>query len=247
MNSILIISILLPSLIIIYLLWLKTQTLKNAQKSTAHKLTELETQLNSYQLRNIDSKLNPHLLKNILNSIQSHAYQTYYSIDKLSNVLDYFLYDSRKNFVSPKDEIEFTRNLIEINKIKLSPLFELNLKYKIDETDPEYQRDVLAPLISMDLIENAFKHADLQSGDAFISIHIELKNSQYTINVSNKISSQKFLKKENSGIGSQSLESRLNILYKDRYKLERKVQDTVYIAQLQINLKNYNAEMFTAG
>ncbi len=247
MTLLIIISCLLPSLIIIYILWLKNSTLKKSQKTTDTQLTLLETKLNTLELRNIDSKLNPHLLKNILNSIQSHAYQTYYSIDKLSNVLDYFLYGTRKKFVSPKDEIEFTRNLIEINKIKISPLFELNLKYKIDETDAVYEREVLVPLISIDLIENAFKHADLQSGDAFISVAIELKNSLFSMIVSNKISSQKFLKKENSGIGTQTLDTRLHIFYKERYTLDRKIENDVYIVQLKINLNNYNAEMFAAG
>ncbi|HRG38240.1 MAG TPA: histidine kinase [Bacteroidia bacterium] len=225
----------------------KKQGAQKFQKNSAQKLNELQTQVNSFQLRNIDSRLNPHLLKNILNSIQSHAYQTYYSIDKLSNVLDYFLYEGRKKFVSPKEEIEFIKNLIEINKIKISPLFDLDFKYKVDETDPVYQQNILPPLISVDLVENAFKHADLQSGDAFISIHIELRESIFLFYVSNKISHQNFPKKENSGIGYQSLESQLNILYKDRFKLERKVQNGVYIAQLKINLLNYNAEMYSAG
>jgi LytS/YehU family sensor histidine kinase len=247
MTSVIIISCLLPSFVIIYILWFKNRGLKASQHNAIQKLNELEGRLNNYELRNIDSRLNPHLFKNILNSIQSHAYQTYFAIDKLSNVLDYFLYESKKNFVCPKDEIEFTKNLIEINKIKLSPLFELNLKYKIDEADPVYLRDVLAPLISIDLIENAFKHADLQSADSFITINVELKNSSFSITVSNKISNQKFLKKENSGMGSQTLETRLNILYKGRYTLERKKEDTVYIAQLKINLQDYNAEMFAAG
>lgn len=247
MTFLIIFSCLVPSIIVIYILWLKNAELKKIKENSQQQLAELEARLNTFELRNIDSTLNPHLFKNILNSIQSHAYQTYYAIDKLSNVLDYFLYESRKKFVSPKDEIEFTKNLIEINKIKLSPLFELNLKYKIDETDPVFIRDVMAPLISIDLIENAFKHADLQSADAFISILVELKNSVFTITVSNKISNQKFLKKEKSGIGSQSLETRLNILYKGRYKLERKIENTVYSAQLKLNLLDYNAEMLIAG
>jgi LytS/YehU family sensor histidine kinase len=234
-------------LIILFVFWMKNRELKIFKKDSEQKLAALETRLNTFELRNIDSKLNPHLFKNILNSIQSHAFQTYYAIDKLSNVLDYFLYESRKNYVSPKDEIEFAKNLIEINKIKLSPLFELNLKFKIDEADHVYAKDILAPLISIDLIENAFKHADLQSNDAFISIVIELKNSVFSLIVTNKISNQQFLKKSNSGIGAQTLESRLNILYKERYKLERKVENTIYIAQLKLNLLDYDAKVYTTG
>src|SRR5689334_1956251 len=59
-------------------------------------IKQLQESQNSSQLQLIESTLNPHLFKNILNSIQSHAYQTYFAMDKLANVLDYILYDSRQ-------------------------------------------------------------------------------------------------------------------------------------------------------
>src|SRR5690606_37865509 len=92
--------------------------LLKSQKSQAEaesKYRGLESNVQSLELEALESKLDPHLFKNILNSIQSHAYQTYFAIDKLSNVLDYILYESKKKFVSPKDEIDFAMNLIEIN------------------------------------------------------------------------------------------------------------------------------------
>ncbi len=101
-------------------------------------------------METLESKLNPHLFKNILNSIQSHAYQTYFALDKLANVLDYILYESRHTFVTPKDEIEFALNLIE----------------------------------------NTFKNADLQSSDAFILIVFEFSDSTLSLTVSNKISNK---------------------------------------------------------
>lgn len=77
---------------------------------------KLQNRLNNVRLDYIETKLSPHLFKNILNSVQSHAYQTYNSLDKLSCVLDYILYESSEKFVTPKSEFDFTVNLIEINK-----------------------------------------------------------------------------------------------------------------------------------
>lgn len=159
-----------------------------AKRETDQKFKLLESKIDSLQLENLESRLNPHLFKNILNSIQSHAYQTYFALDKLANVLDYILYESRNKFVTPKEEIEFALNLIEINKIKVSPLFELKVKTKIHEHEPIFEQRILAPLISIDLIENAFKHADLQSADAFISIVFEFKDNTFYLTVSNKYS-----------------------------------------------------------
>lgn len=206
----------------------------------------LETKINTLELQTLESRLNPHLFKNILNSIQSHAYQTYFALDKLANVLDYILYESRTRFVTPKEEIDFAMNLIEINKIKVSPLFELKVKTKIDDTDLIYHQPLLAPLISIDLIENAFKHADLQRADAFISIVFEFRNGTFYLTVSNKTSTKSSIKKENSGIGIETLEQRLAIIYKDQFKIDRFIEGDVYIAHLKINLLEHKAKMLTA-
>lgn len=216
-----------------------------AKKSIEEQFGLLEMKVNNLQLETLESKLNPHLFKNILNSIQSHAYQTYFALDKLANVLDYILYESQKKFVSPKEEIQFALNLIEINKIKVSPLFELKVKTKINEGEKLYEQNLLAPLISIDLIENAFKHADLQSADAFISILFEFKDNCFYLTVSNKISEKKALKKERSGIGATTLEQRLKIIYKNQFKLDKFVENDIYIAHLKINLLEYKNQMFT--
>jgi len=220
---------------------------KRSEKEAELKFQNLEKRINTLHLENLESKLNPHLFKNILNSIQSHAYQTYFALDKLANVLDYILYESRNKFVTPKEEIEFALNLIEINKIKVSPLFDLKVKKKINDSEPLFEQPILAPLISIDLIENAFKHADLQSGDGFISVVIEFKDSIFSLTVSNKISSQTPLKKDKSGIGAENLKERLQILYKDNFKLERFVEENVFTAHLKIILIGHKAEMHTAG
>ena len=109
-------------LLIVYLI-VRLSLSEKRKNEAVDKFRELEGKINKLELQTLESKLNPHLFKNILNSIQSHAYQTYFALDKLANVLDYILYESRKKFVTPKDEIEFALNLIEINKIKISPLF----------------------------------------------------------------------------------------------------------------------------
>jgi LytS/YehU family sensor histidine kinase len=211
------------------------------------KYQEIEGKFNQVQLENIESRLNPHLFKNILNSVQSHAYQTYFALDKLSKVLDYILYDSRKKFVTPKQEVEFALNLIEINKIKLSPLFELKVKLKINENEPLYHQHLLAPFISTDLIENAFKHADLQSSGAFISVIFEFNDNTFSLTVANKISAKAPIKKEKSGFGTEALEQRLKIIYNDHFKLDRFTEDNVYIAHLKIDLLEFKTKMLAAG
>lgn len=241
-------SLLLIVLIgIIVFLIIKNRQMETKNKELSRQFDSLEFNTNHLRLENLEAKLNPHLFKNILNSIQSHTYQAYFTIDKLSNVLNYILYETQRKKVSLKEEVEFAIDLIEINKVKLHPLFDLRIKVLIDEEDILYHKDLVAPLIFVDLIENAFKHTSFQTNDAFISILFELKNGQFALTVSNKISDKKKLEKFNSGIGLQNLEQRLKIIYGDHFKLDKFVDNTNYVATLKINLLEHKNQMLTGG
>ena len=162
-------------------------------------------------------------------------------------MLDYILYETDKKYVTIKEEMEFSISLIEINKLKLSPLFDLQIKNKIDENHPFYNQELLVPMITVDLIENAFKHADTQSGDSFISITFELKDDFFALTVANKISSKPALKKTNSGLGKENMKKRLDLIYKDCYQLEQFEEKNVFISHLKINLLEYKAKMLVVG
>lgn len=222
-----------------------------SQKSETQKLRAsnhfFEKKLNNVQLEFIGTKLNPHLFKNILNSVQFHAYQTYISLEKLSNILDYILYESNNKFVSPREELNFTMNLIEINKIKINPLFDFRIKSKIDDHDAVYDEKVFAPLITVDLIENAFKHTDFLIDDAFISITIELDEGLFYMKVSNTASEKKVIPNEKGGFGSQSLDQRLKIIYENHYSLNRILLNGIYTAILKINLHEFHHKMRHSG
>ncbi|WP_165021718.1 histidine kinase [Dysgonomonas sp. ZJ279] len=246
-TTIILILIIIGAISIVIYLWLRLQRSEKQKKYIENRLNTIQKGNNDIHLGTIETVLNPHLFKNILNSVQSHAYQTYFALDKLANILDYILYESKNRYVTPKEEIEFAKDLIEVNRIKLSPLFELTIKTKIDETASLYAQKVLAPLITIDLIENAFKHADLQSKDAYISIVFGFKDNVFTLTVSNKISPKASLKKEKSGIGNVTFEQRLDILYKGCYELERIIDDDAFIAHLKINLNEYKTKMLDSG
>ena len=127
-NTLVLLLILLLLGVTGYLIY-KISVLQKEKKALTEEKKSAENRLGNIRLDYIETKLNPHLFKNILNSVQSHAYhQTYVSLDKLSGVLDYILYESSEKFVTPESELDFTSNLIEINKIKVNPLFDFRIK-----------------------------------------------------------------------------------------------------------------------
>lgn len=238
-------TILLIAGIILFLivLWIKQ---RKRIESLQKQLFIVENKLHEQQLSEMDYKLNPHLFKNVLNSIQSHAYQTYHSLDSLSSVLDYILYESKKKYVTPQQEVDFALSLIEIYRIKLSPLFELKVKKQIRENEPLFNQRLMAPLLCIDLIENAFKHADLQSSNSFISVTFIFKENTFSLTVANKVSGKAPLKKEHQGVGSDLLTRRLDLIYRESYKLDKFVEGDVYIAHLKIDLLEHKAKMLAA-
>ena len=242
-----IILALVVSLLVIIYLVIRLKTEIALREKSEGKAEESDVRKENFELETIKSKLNPHLFKNVLNSIQSHAYQSYYALDKLSNVLDYILYESDCDYVTLKEETDFALSLIEINRLKVSPLFDLRIKNKIDPEDILLNQKLIAPLITIDLIENAFKHADIQSPDAFIAIVMSLTDSTFSLVVSNKISVKPILKKEKSGFGKENLRKRLDLIYGTHYTLEHTTENDIYIAHLKINLLEHKAQMSSVG
>lgn len=235
---ILVVAVLLVSIYAVMLFLRNTQMRRNIDHITASAQL-FDEKLLGRQLEGLRYKLNPHLFKNALNSIQSHAYQTYRALDKLSVVLDYVLYESDKELVTLDREMNFITNLIEINRIKLSPLFDLNVKNNIDIEEAR-QFSILA-LSTVDLIENAFKHTDFTQPNAFIAIGFILKNNTFELEVRNTASTRIQLMKPHSGIGLQTLKNRLDIIYPGKHQLDMSQSGEVFTAHLKLQLTNENA------
>ncbi|HWY11755.1 MAG TPA: histidine kinase [Bacteroidia bacterium] len=202
--------------------------------------------VNSSEFEHTKFILNQHLFKNTLNSIQGYAYRTHMALEKLGGVLDYVLYDSGSQLISLKQELEFAKNFIELNKIKLLPVYDIRIKENIDVNNPFYEQPVIVPLITAYFIENTFKHADLQSNDAFISIEIELKDDHFLFIVTNKVNKKPLLSAK-SGIGKENLKRRLDLIYKTHYKLEYIADNGIYTSYLKINLLEFKNKMHNIG
>lgn len=226
----------LAALLYILLLSMKLRELTKQHADLSERNQELNAMMHSSELKALRYKLNPHLFKNALNSIQSHAYQTYYSMDKLSGVLDYILYDSDQPLVSLQEEMDFAANFIEINRLKLSPLFDLRVRNAIEKSSADWSDLKIMPLVTVDLIENAFKHTDFQKTESFISISFQLEKGWFQLEVSNRVSEKPPLRKKNSGLGLKNLEERLNIAYPDRHKLLVVSEGSVFRTQLKLQL-----------
>ena len=90
---------------------------------------------------------------------------------KLSNLLDYILYQVEKPRVSLREEVLHIKEYIELEKIRFQDT--LKVEFNSIEIHEEIQ---IAPMLLIPLVENAFKHGGLAQGYLRIRIDILVEN-----------------------------------------------------------------------
>lgn len=205
------------------------------------KLIEAERQKTEAELKNLKNQLNPHFLLNTLNNIYAliafNSDKAQEAVQELSKLLRHVLYDNQQNFVPLEKELDFIRNYVALMRIRLSQQVEVSLKL---ETDPGNAL-LVAPLLFISLIENAFKHGISPTANSFISIAIT-GNSDGSVRceIMNSNHPKSEQDKSGSGIGLEQVSKRLELIYPGRYEWEKGISANgqVYSSILTIQTRN---------
>lgn len=229
----LIITVILSAAIKMSYRWTEMETSRQeAEKIKA----EAETSKTEAELRNLKNQLNPHFLLNTLNNIYAliafSPEKAQQAVHDLSKLLRYVLYDNNQTYVLLKKEVEFMQNYVELMKIRISDNVKVDVKFNIlPNADTK-----VAPLLFISLIENAFKHGISYSTPSFINIRLD-EHEDGTIEC--KIENSYFPKNEHdksgSGIGLESLQKRLELLYPNHFTWQKEIKDNIYTSTLIIN------------
>ncbi len=221
----------------IYLLNHNLRT-SSRNKELENKILSTQLQLKEQELHYLKKQIHPHFLFNTLNTIYGFALkqskQTPEIILKLSNLLDYILYQIDKPSVSLKDEVLHIKEYIELEKIR----FQDNLKiaFTYDGIDDHQQ---ISPMLLIPFVENAFKHGHLIDGSLKIEIRIKVEFPELKCIVRNTYLDQED-NGQNHGIGLENLRKRLDLNYKDNYRLSSFVEGDWYNVELVVNNLNKN-------
>ena len=201
---------------------------------------ELEKEKLEAELKYLKSQINPHFLFNTLNNLYSLTLKKSEKapdvVLKLSEMLDYMLYQSNENEVRLIEEIDFIKAKLELEKIRYGR--RLKLKTEImGDPDNKY----IAPLLLLPFIENCFKHgASKDEQNPFITISIEITDNCLLLNVINSYS-ERSEDDSAEGIGLQNVRRRLEIQYKDRYGLNISKHDNLYEVRFRLNWTKTNS------
>lgn len=198
---------------------------------------ELEKSRTEAELQNLKSQLNPHFLFNTLNNIYSliaiDPDRAQYAVHDLSRLLRHVLYEDKQQFVSLDHELVFMKSYIELMSLRLSDKVDLQVNL------PEDGKGMMvAPLLFITLIENAFKHGISPTEKSFIHICLKVEEGR---RVYCKIENSNFPKRDNdrsgSGIGLENLRKRLEFLYSGHYILQMSLEGEQYVAELILSLQ----------
>jgi two-component system LytT family sensor kinase len=192
------------------------------------------SQINQLQteLKYLRSQINPHFLFNGLNTVYGYIdmanSQARDMMVQFSDLLRYNLYEADVDFIALEKEMKYLENYVALQKARSNDNMHVTLK--VDYQDGGVK---IAPLIFMAFVENAFKYAS--RSDAINNIIITLAEKDGHIDFFCENSYDE-LEPATGGIGLNNSARRLELLYKDRYRLDIKKELNIYQVHLTLTL-----------
>lgn len=193
-----------------------------------------ETERKTTELIYLRKQINPHFLFNSLNSIYSLANKksdlVTDAIVTLSELMRYMLYETNNKSVLLEKEINYIKNYIDLQKLRLNDIENIHLNIHGNT-----QNKFIEPLLLISFIENAFKYGTDYRGASHVKIKIVIKDNTLDFFVENKVEKTN-LDTENSGIGISNIESRLQLLYPNAHTLIITEERSIYSVFLSLKL-----------
>jgi len=194
---------------------------------------ETESQKLQTELSFLKSQINPHFFFNTLNNIYSLAVvrseKTAPAVMKLSSIMRYILTETTQEHVALSNEVDFIKNYIELQQVRLTEKTTVSFSAEglIDEK-------IVAPLVFIPFVENAFKYGISTKSNSHIDIKIEALENKIQFFSSNYIVPSENNRMENTGIGINNVKRRLELMYLGKYTLTNETKDNYYLVHLEI-------------
>jgi len=183
---------------------------KELVKSTAH-------------LQFLRSQINPHFLFNTLNTLYGKALQenaegTAESVQRLGDMMRFMLYENTLDFIAMNREIDYLNNYIALQKMRIPLSPDMKIETSINAAGCHH---LIAPMLLIPFVENAFKHGINLDRKSWISIRLDCTEKEIRFNVNNSLHppGTDNLEKESGGIGNQNVMERLKLIYPGKHQV----------------------------
>lgn len=199
-----------------------------------------EQELTKAQNAFLKAQINPHFLFNTLDfiyhNIDASSPVAADAIITLSEMMRYAV-DSDKmgDFVRLGDEIDQAQNLLYLSQIRKTGALGFRLQYK-----EEILEITLIPLVLLTLIENVFKHGNLNEPGHEAVVNLYIEKQAFHIVTDNLIKYQPSKKGHHTGL--TNIQKRLTYAYGDEVEFTYHTDDQNHFRlHLRIPLKRLNA------
>lgn len=203
--------------------WYNEKKLREALKEKNH---EMEMAL-------IKSKLDPHLLFNTINNIDAliikDAVVASDYLNKLSDIMRFMLYETKADKILLSKEIEYIDKYIALQKIRTA-----NENYVHFTVTGSTSNKLIAPMVFIPFIENAFKHTNNKKLENAITINIFIEAETIQLVCENKFDAKLTVKQFDSGLGNELIQKRLQLLYPEKHILDIHKTNELYSVNLTI-------------
>lgn len=197
----------------------------------------LEKEKLEAELNFLKSQIHPHFLFNTLNNLYAltlkRSDKAPDMVIKLSDLLEYTLYNGKENEVGLDEELKQLIGYIELEKMRFGD----RLKTRIEIPD-DIDCQMISPLLLLPFVENSFKHGasnDLKS--PYINLKVTIDKNHLLFSVVNSYMNEtgKF-ERYKERIGLKNVRRRLELLYPDRHQLEIVQTEDTFAVNLNMEL-----------
>jgi LytS/YehU family sensor histidine kinase len=195
---------------------------------------EILLQKSQAELNLLKSQVQPHFLFNALNSIYYRVYKvdppSAGLIERLADIMRYFVDESPKDEVPVSTEVAFIENYIALERIRIRHGASVNF-------EKAYNPDLrIPPMLLMTFVENVFKHGiDKSRRQNRVTISLVQQNDFLLFKTSNhKVDPEPG--DQPHGFGIINLTKRLRMLYGEKFELTIDNEGELYTAFLKIPL-----------
>lgn len=178
---------------------------------------EVEHERSKAELALYKAQINPHFLFNTLNTIYglliTHSDKTEAALERFINLTKYLYNNANIEMVPLAEELEYIRQYIDLQKLRLNGFADVSLGYEV-----ENETVLIAPMILITFVENAFKYGISSYEPCFIHIFLKQQDNTLRFTVTNSVF--KHTLKESKQMGIENCRKRLSLLYPKRHRLE---------------------------
>ncbi len=197
------------------------------------RIKELEQENRNRQLEYLKYQISPHFFMNTLNNIHAlvdiDPEQAKYTIEVLSKLMRYVLYEGDRTMAPLQKELDFIGHYVDLMRIRYTD------KVRISVSQPSHVPDVQVPLLLFTtFVENAFKHGVSYRQESFIEVGFCVDEASQEMVFSCNNSRKPESDDGHGGVGLQNAVRRLQLIYGDNYDLRTEVTDKEYRLLLRL-------------